>query len=117
MVALRRGASKLGCLFRLLLMAAVLYFGANVAEVYTRFYRFQDVMEQEAQYRSRKTIPEIRQRFIFLADSMGMPEDAGIVIVRKTAHEIFIESHYDDEIVLPGFRREVHFEPKAKSNF
>ena len=117
MVNVRRGASKLGCLFRLLIVAAIGYFGYDAAQVYLRYYAFKDVMEQETIYRSeKKSIPEIRARFKFLADSMGMPEDAGVVIVRKTPKEIFIESHYDDEIILPGFRHEVHFEPKAKGN-
>ena len=117
MVRARRGAGKLGCLFRLLILAAIGYFGADAAEVYLRYFRFKDVMEQELRYRSTKTTPEIRQRFKFLADSMGMPEDAGAVVVRRVGKQIFIESHYDDEIILPGFRREVHFEPKAQGSF
>ena len=42
----RRGASSLGCLFSLLIVTAAVYFGVNVAEVYWRFYQYQDDMRQ-----------------------------------------------------------------------
>ena len=44
MVTRRAGASSLGCLVSLLLVAAVGYFGVNAGEVYFRFYQFQDAM-------------------------------------------------------------------------
>jgi O-succinylbenzoate synthase len=110
----RRGAIKLGCLVQLMLLAAVGYFGWGAGEVYLRYLRFKDVVNQEMQFRSRKTIPEIRQRIQFLADSLEMPEEAGISLVRKTSKETSVEVHWDETIILPGFRREVHFEVKAK---
>jgi len=50
MVSLRRGTSSLGCLFSLLVLAAIVYFGVNVGEVYFRFYQFQDAMRQEVRF-------------------------------------------------------------------
>ena len=107
----------MGCLFKLLILAAIAYFGANAAEVYWRNYQYRQVVAKELRYRTEKSIPEIRQRFKFLADSMGMPEDAGIVVIKRVGNQLVIESHYDDEIILPGFRREVHFEVKAQGKF
>ena len=43
----RRGTSRFGCLVSLLLAVTVAYFGANVAEVYLRYFRFRDAMRQE----------------------------------------------------------------------
>ncbi|MEK7402741.1 MAG: hypothetical protein AABZ80_10345 [Gemmatimonadota bacterium] len=112
----RRGATKIGCLMQLLVLAAIGYFGANIGEVYWRYFRFKDLMQQEARFRSQKSIPEIRQRFRFLADSLGLPEDAGIVLIRKSGKQIFLESHYEETLLLPGWRKEVHFEVKAQGN-
>ena len=47
MVNQRRGSSSLGCLFTLLVLAAVLYFGINVGEVYFRYFQYKDAMRQE----------------------------------------------------------------------
>lgn len=110
----RRGATKLGCLLQLLVLAFIGFFGADIGEVYWRYFRFKDAVEQEARFRSQKSIPEIRQRIRFLADSLGLPEEAGIPVVRKTATQTLIESHYDDTLIFPGFRRDVHFEVKAQ---
>lgn len=109
----RRGATKLGCLVQLMLLAAVGYFGAGAGEVYLRYLKFKDAVAQEMRFRSRKTIPEIRQRIRFLADSLEMPEEAGIALVKKTAKETTVEVHWDETIILPGYRKEVHFEVKA----
>ena len=46
----RGGASSLGCLFTLLCIAAVLYFGVGVGEHYFRFYQYQDSMRQEVKF-------------------------------------------------------------------
>ena len=46
----RRGASSLGCLFTLLIVTAAVYFGVNVAEVYWRFYEYQDDMRSFARF-------------------------------------------------------------------
>ena len=117
MVTSRRGATKLGCLMTLLIVAAVGYFGANAGDKYWRYLNYKDAMEQEVRYRASRPIPELRARLRQIADSLGLPDDAGILSIRRTAHEITIEAHYDEVIELPGFRREVHFEPTAQGRF
>ena len=116
-MVMRRGATKMGCLFTLLIMAAIGYFGGNAGEKYWRFYNYEDAMKQEVQFRAQQPIPQLRNRLRLIADSLGLPEDAGIVSIKRTAHEIFIEAHYDEVIELPGYRREIHFEPKAQGRF
>ena len=44
----RPGKSTLGCLFTLLIVVAAGYFAFNVGEVYLRYYRFRDSMQQAA---------------------------------------------------------------------
>ena len=116
MVGLRRGASKLGCLFQLMVLAAIGFFGANVGEVFWRYFQFKDAVTQEAKFHANRPIPEMRQRIRFIADSMGMPQEAGIALVRHAERLTLVEVHYDDTLILPGFRRDVHFEILAQGN-
>ena len=117
MVTSRRGATKLGCLTSLLFLAALGYFGVPAGDKYYRFRMYQDAMEQEVLHHAQQTIPEIRRRLRIVADSLGLPEDAGIVLVKKNGKQISIEAHYDETFDLPGLKREVHFEPRAQRNF
>jgi hypothetical protein len=115
-VANRTGASKVGCLFQLMVLAAIGYFGADVGQVYWRYFRFKDAVEQEVRFHPGRSIPEMRQRIRAIADSLDMPDEAGIALVRKTPKQTHVEVHWDDTLILPGFRRDVHFEVKAEGN-
>lgn len=117
MVTARRGATKLGCLLQMLVLVAIGYFGMNVGEAYWRYYKYRDAMRAEVQFRAGLPIPQIKARLAAVADSLGLPEDAGIVVVRKEGRQIFIEAHYEETIQLPGFRRDLHFEPKAQGSY
>ena len=72
----RRGISKLGCLFSLLLVTAVVYFGLNVGEVYFRYLKFKDAMSQEVRFRGDLSDESIVSRLRSVADSLGLPEEA-----------------------------------------
>lgn len=113
----RRGAVKLGCLLFLLLFTAVLYFGVNVGEVYYRYYQFKDAMQQEIRFRSELADHTIKRNLQAVADSLGLPEDAGYVTIRRDRGRITIESHYEETVDLPGFKRDIHFEPRAQGTY
>ena len=117
MVRARRGATKLGCLVWLLFTSALGYFGYPAGEKYIRYLKYKDAMEQELIHRAQRPLPEIRARMRFIADSLGLPEDAGIVVVKRTGREISIEAHYDETFDLPGFKRDVHFEPRVQRSY
>lgn len=110
----RRGAGALGCLFSVLVAAAVAYFAINAGDVLLRRYRFEDAMKQEARFAARKTDEQIRARLIALSDSLGMPEGARRVQIRRRARHIAIWSEYYDHIELPGYVREVLMRPHAE---
>ena len=114
MVTTRRGASSIGCLFGVLLLAAVVYFGVNVGEAYWRFYQFRDDMQVEARFAGHNTNDVILTRLRAAADSLGLPEAAGHVIIRRVRGIISIESSYDEPVELPGHVRELHFHPRAE---
>ena len=48
------------------------------------------------------------------ADSLGLPESAGKVSIRRTERSITIESEYYETVELPMFVREIHFAPRAE---
>jgi hypothetical protein len=114
LVKSRGGAGSLGCLFTLLIVAALVYFGINVGEGYWRFYQFQDDMRQEVRFAAHTQNDLILSRLRASADSLGLPDDAHAISLHRTEHLITIEAAYDERIELPGYARDVHFHPHAE---
>jgi hypothetical protein len=110
----RAGASTLGCLFTLVVLAAVVYFGVNVGRVYWHFHRFQDDMHQEVRSARQRTNDQILVRLRASADSLGLPEAARKISIRRTQTMISIEADYYEMVQLPMIVREIHFNPRAE---
>jgi hypothetical protein len=117
MVRARAGASRLGCLVGLLLVVTVCYFGFNIGEVYFRSYRFKDAMAQEARFADTRDDATIRSRLMAVADSLGLPDEAGRVRIQREASRITISSVYSEHVELPLFVREFRFAPQAVRAF
>lgn len=117
MVKSRRGASQIGCLFVLLVLAAIGYFGFDVGEIYWNFYQYQDRMKQEARFASQRSDAVIRRRIALFADSLGLPPEAKNVRLRRGARDIYIWAEYTERIELPGLRRDLHLSPQATGRF
>ena len=113
MVSSRAGITKLGCLFIVLVLAAVGYFTINVGGVYMRYLKFKDAMAQEIRFRGELSDESIRERLRHVADSLGLPEEAGRLTLTRERRVLTITSRYQETIDLPGFRREIQFEPRA----
>lgn len=109
----RRGASKLGCLFTTLMVVAIAYFGFGVAEVYVRSYRYRDAMANQARFARQLPDDVIRRHLRLLADSLGLPEEAGHVRIRRTNGRFEVSAEYHETLELPGFVRSVRFTPSA----
>lgn len=117
MVTPRRGATKLGCLVYVVLVAAVLYFGVHVGQVYFRYLEYKEAMQQELRFRTLHTDDQIKTRFKSLADSLGLPEEAGDVTVTREAGVIRLEAQYTEVIDLRFLQRQIRFEPRAKGTY
>ena len=118
MVKARAGASRLGCLVVLLLVVTICYFGFNIGEVYFRFYRFRDAMAQEARFADTRDDITIRTRLMAVADSLGLPDEAGrAVLVVRNGQQIHISADYTEHVELPMFVREFRFTPQAVRSF
>lgn len=114
MVTRRSGASSMGCLFTLLVVAAVIYFGVNIGEVYWRAYQFQDDMRQEVKFAAHSANDVILTHLRASADSLGLPEDAQRISIRRTQKTISVDAEYDERIELPMYVRDKHFHPHAE---
>lgn len=114
------GKARLGCLFGLLLLAAVVYYGFQYFEVRYRFYRMQDEVRNNATFAPTLSDDVIRRRLVARADTLGIPIARKDWTIRRTREprEIFIHGAYDDSVVieLPGYTKvfRFRFEPQAR---
>lgn len=113
----RAGKGTLGCLFSIFVVIALAYFGVNAGRPFWQDYRYQDRMAQEARFASKRSDLTIQRRLREYADSLGLPEAAQKVRVRRRAGTIEIWADYYVNIELPGVVREFHFQPRAVATF
>ena len=114
MVRRRRGRTNFGCLVAILLVVTAGYFGRNIGEPYLRYYRFLDGMKQEARFSARFTDDDIQKRLAALADSLGLPEAAGRVRVRRASNRISLSSTYYERVEMPLVVKDILFSPQAE---
>lgn len=118
MVARRRGASTLGCLFTLLLVAATAYFAVNVGRPAYRYWLIRDSMQQEAKFASMRSDAAIQRRLRMRADSIGLPPEAAANLrVRRIGEMIVIVTEYTEHIEFPGFVKLWTFNPSVQGLF
>lgn len=113
----RRGRSTLGCLVTLLILVTIGYFGINAGKVYYRRYAFQDAMKQEARFAAHRSDEEIVDHLRSLVDSLGLPQGAKRVHIRRGQRMIFIWSDYFETIELPGTTRDVELTAHVERAF
>lgn len=119
MVNPRRGRSSLGCLFTLLLVAAGLYFGVNIGQAYWNFYQYEDAMKQELRFNGVRPDSLIRAHLWSEADSLGLPEEAKDISIKRDPRErtIRLWADYSEQIELPLTVRTFVFHPHAEDTY
>ena len=110
-----RGAGLLGCLFWIALAVAALYVGSRFAVPYTRYLRFKDAMQGQAQAAEVNSDVEIRQFLLETADRLEIPLDPRALRVARGAGEIRIAARWTEQVVLPKYARTLTFEPEARA--
>ena len=110
----RRGASSLGCLIPLLILAVVIYFAIDFGTAYFRYYQFKDAMRQEARFSYERTDEQINKHLVALADTLELPVGANLITILRSPSSVSISSDYDEVITLP-FKQErvLHFHPSG----
>jgi hypothetical protein len=114
LVTRARGASTLGCLFTLIVVGAIVYFGINIGRVYWRFYEYQDDLRTEVRFAGTHTNEQIAGHLKASADSLGLPEAAGKISIRRNDRSIAIEAEYYENVELPMYVKEIRFHPHAE---
>lgn len=117
MVRARRGAGSLGCLFTLLIVAAVVYFGLPVAEAYFRYWQFEDEMSQAVRFARVNPDHEIRRRLETFVDSSGLPPEARTIQIQRRNGRISVSTSYVEEFHLPGYVKLQPFNPSAQGSY
>jgi hypothetical protein len=116
-VVARRGASTLGCLILILVLAGGIYFAFGFGEAYFHAYQFEDSMRSDAEFASTLTDAKITSHLAAVADSLELPSEAGNVTITRSQRTITVSSDYDEVIKLP-FRKEkvLHFHPSVEAS-
>jgi hypothetical protein len=105
----------MGCLFLLMLLAAVTYFGFEMGEPYWRYYRYLDTMQQAARFAETLSDQEIILKLHAKADSLGLPQAAYRIRFNRTNRAITISADYYEIVRLPRYTREIHFQPRVEA--
>jgi hypothetical protein len=108
-VVKRSGRSNWGCLFTAAVVGALGYAGIQFGEVYLRFYQFRDAITQDVGFADHKTDDDIRRHLRAFADSLGLPDDARRIGIRRHPHSITVWSEYQETVDLKLFRRVIPF--------
>jgi hypothetical protein len=111
----RRGGSTLGCLFSLLLFAAILYYGVNIGQVSWRYYQLRDEMRSNARLAPSLTDATIRRRLRTRAEHLHLPEEAQRFVIKRSGRPrtINITTEYSESVDLPFFDHTFNFTPRA----
>ena len=114
MTRARRGTGQVGCLLILLLFAAAGYFLIGVGQVYWDYFRYRDRMQQEARFAGSRTDGVMKRRISMFADSLGLPEGARQIRVRRASRHEYIWAEYYENIELPFYTKELLFSPRVE---
>lgn len=112
----RSGTSSLGCLTRLLLLAAVVYAGSQIGEPYYRYYRYRDAISQRVRFAGVRSDSAIVHDIYAAADTIGMPEAAYHLTVAHDRNAIRISGTYDDAWSVLNYSRDVPFTVRLQSS-
>jgi len=108
----RRGASGLGCLLSLALLAALLYYGVHIGGVFLRYYELLDDMKEQARFASQISDAAIEHRLVAGADSLlGQSPDFRI---ERRGGRVTIATRYTETVDLPFFRHTFVLTPRAE---
>ena len=111
-----RGVTRTGCLFAILLLMAVTYFGLPVAGMYVRYYRMKNEMQTQARFAPSIDDGTIQRRLLQTIDNLGLPDAARRLRIRRSAQprEIIISTSWEETIILPLYTRVQRFAPQVR---
>ena len=113
----RPGKTNLGCLFTLLILGAVAYYGAGAGASYLKYWQMLDEMKSQARFAPNMEDPVIRRRLVTKAQELELPNEATRFVIRRLARprEIVITTRWQDSINLPFYVWVITFQPEARA--
>jgi hypothetical protein len=109
-VVSRLGGALSGCLVWGVLLVVGVYAGSEIGAPYYRYYRYGDVLEQQAHFATIRSDSAMMRAIWATADSLGLPDAAYQVNIRRGSNRVHLTTAYDDAWAVPGYRRTVHFQ-------
>ena len=112
-----RGATRTGCLFLVLLLVAVVYFGIPIGGMYVRYYRMENEMQTQARFAPSIDDGTIRRRLQQTIDQLALPLEAHRRLrIRRTGRprEIVISTSWEETIILPFYTRVQRFDLEVR---
>jgi hypothetical protein len=106
----RRGAGPIGCLLRIVVLAAAVYVGLRFAAPYLDAWRFEDAMKTQAETAEVNADSEIRSTLMQTAADLGISLRPADLRIQRSRGAITISATWSTEVALPKFRRTLHFQ-------
>jgi hypothetical protein len=97
----------------LFLLAAAVYYGINIGQVYLRYYQLRDNMRIQARLASNLRDDVIERRLSEQADSL-LPGGSPEFIISRRPDRITIETEYTEDVDLPLFKHTFVLRPRAE---
>jgi len=106
------GKGRLGCLFSLLIVVALGYFGYKFIPPYMGHYEFKDALDQIAAYRAARPAEKraIQDEVMAKAKELGIPLKREDIKVRQEEEKVYITVKYTVPIDLPTQVYELNFD-------
>jgi hypothetical protein len=114
----QRGVSSLGCLFSLLVVAIVFYYGIDIGRVYWDYYKLLDQMKVSARFAQTTNDEQILRALRGTVDELGLPDQAKRFVIRRTQSPRMIRIHteYNVPIELPFTVRILNMKPEVEAS-
>ena len=113
----RRGITRNGCLFAIVVLAADAYVGIPIGKTYFRYLEYKDAIPQELRFRSGQPNERIMQNLKLAADSLGLPEEASKVTITRANGEITVEADYQEVVHFPRYDKVIRFQPRVTDTY
>ncbi len=110
------GRGRLGCLFSLLAVVLVIYYGLPIVRDYWNYYQLMDEMRTNARFGLTMTDEEMLRRLRLAVVQLDLPEDAKRFTIRRSRlpPTVSIRTQYRQQIELPFHHRFITFRPSVE---
>ena len=91
-------------IIRLVIAALIVHATWRAGNVWVRYYKFKDGVQQAAQFSERRPTSELHARVMTLAKQNAIPLDPDAVQVRREENHTLVDATYTERIeILPKY--------------